>query len=317
MQAFAACLSHTPLHGMFDPTDDVLEEIELAKAKLRAEIAAFDPEVIFLFAPDHFNGFFYDLMPQFCIGTAADALGDFDSLAGRVNVAPEAAACAAFVLAQDVDVAISHHMKVDHGFTEPLRDLFGSLETLPIVPIFINSVAPPFSSCRRARALGEAVGRYASTLDKRALMIGSGGLSHEPPVPQFENAPPELARRLIDGRNPSDEAVAARRHRLLEAARNLTLAQPPSKPLNPEWDHAFIALAATGRADAFDALQDDDITRDAGASAHEVRTWIAALAAVGAGGYYNFQSIYYRAIPEWIAGFSIASASHVEGVERH
>ncbi|WP_404713718.1 3-carboxyethylcatechol 2,3-dioxygenase [Sphingomonas sp. MMS24-J13] len=312
MLAFAACLSHTPLQGMFDPSAEVLDEIEAAKAELRANIVAFEPEIVFLFAPDHFNGFFYDLMPQFCIGTAADALGDFDTLAGKLNVAPEAAQCAASVLAQEIDVAVSHQMKVDHGFTEPLRDIFGSLDTPPIVPIFINSVAPPFASCRRARVMGEAVGRFARGLGKRALMIGSGGLSHEPPVPQIEGAPPEVARRLIDGRNPNDEAVAGRRLRLMDAARNLTLAEPPSKPLNPQWDHAFIAMAATGHADAFDILKDDEITQEAGASAHEVRTWIAALSAVGADAGYDFRSIYYRAIPEWIAGFGVASAKRTE-----
>jgi 2,3-dihydroxyphenylpropionate 1,2-dioxygenase len=312
MQALAACLSHTPLQGIFDPSAEVLEEIDAAKADLRASVMAFAPEIVFLFAPDHFNGFFYDLMPAFCIGTAADALGDFDTLAGEVNVAPEAADCAASVLAHDVDVAVSHCMKVDHGFTEPLRDIFGSLATPPIVPIFINSVAPPFASCRRARALGEAVGRFARGLGKRALMIGSGGLSHEPPVPQIAGAPPELARRLINGRNPSAEAVAARRTRLLDAAHDLTLGRPPSKALNPQWDHAFIKMAASGRADAFDDLRDEEITRRAGASAHEIRTWIAALSAVGADGRYDFRSIYYRAIPEWIAGFGVASAKRVE-----
>ena len=47
-------------------------------------------------------------------------------------------------------------------------------------------------------------------------------------------------------------------------------------------------------------------SRSAGASAHEVKTWVAANAAMNAatGGHYQVQSRYYRAIPEWIAGFA-------------
>ena len=35
------------------------------------------------FAPDHYNGFFYRLMPPFCIGYAAESIGDYDSQVGR------------------------------------------------------------------------------------------------------------------------------------------------------------------------------------------------------------------------------------------
>ena len=32
----------------------------------------FTPDLVVVFGPDHFNGFFYELMPAFCIGTAAE-----------------------------------------------------------------------------------------------------------------------------------------------------------------------------------------------------------------------------------------------------
>jgi len=309
MSVLAACLSHTPLQGHFDPVPAILAEIDEAVAALRTRVAQFDPELVFLFAPDHFNGFFYDIMPQFCIGTAAHALGDFGTLAGPINVASaEAGDCAKFLIAADIDVAVSHRMPVDHGFAGPLKDLFGSLSTPPMVPIFINSVAPPLASCRRARILGEAVGRFAATLGKRVLFIGSGGLSHEPAVPQIATAAPEVAERLINGRNPDEKVATARISRVIAAARRLTEADPTLKPLNPDWDRRFIALAEEGNAKVFDELNDEVIQREAGASAHEVRTWIAALAATGAGHGYKFHSHYYRPIPEWIAGFAVASA---------
>ena len=130
MSVLAACLSHTPLQGHFDPEPAVLAEVEAAVGTLRSRVAAFDPELVFLFAPDHFNGFFYDIMPQFCIATAADALGDFGTLSGPINVASAAAGdCARFLISSDIDIAVSHRMQVDHGFAGPLKDLFGSLST--------------------------------------------------------------------------------------------------------------------------------------------------------------------------------------------
>jgi hypothetical protein len=67
------CLSHTPLVGFVDPPRPVLNEVNMIIAGARARIEAFKPELVVLFSPDHFNGFFYDMMPSFCIGTAARA----------------------------------------------------------------------------------------------------------------------------------------------------------------------------------------------------------------------------------------------------
>ena len=72
MQARLQCLSHTPLKGCFDPEAAIVKEVAGLVDTLRAEVEAFGPEVIYLFWPDHLNGFFLDLMPQFCIGMAAE-----------------------------------------------------------------------------------------------------------------------------------------------------------------------------------------------------------------------------------------------------
>ena len=80
------CLSHTPLHGYYDPAPEIVAEVERAQAAARARVEAFDPELVILFAPDHYNGQFYDLMPAFAIGVEARAIGDFKSLAGPLAV---------------------------------------------------------------------------------------------------------------------------------------------------------------------------------------------------------------------------------------
>ena len=63
-------------------TDSGRIEIEVP----RDRAGSFDPQLIVLLGPDHYNGFFYDVMPPFCIGMAADAIGDFDTAAGPLDV---------------------------------------------------------------------------------------------------------------------------------------------------------------------------------------------------------------------------------------
>ena len=187
------CLSHTPLHGYFDPVPAVLAEVEGVLAQARARVAAFDPELVIAFAPDHYNGFFYDLMPPFCIGAAASAVGDFQSLAGPLDVPRDTAlALAEAVLAADVDVALSYRMQVDHGCALGPEVLTGSLDRYPVIPVFINLVAAPMASCRRARLLGDAIGRFAARSGKRVLVVGSGGISHEPRCPSWPRPAPRM-----------------------------------------------------------------------------------------------------------------------------
>lgn len=303
------CLSHTPLHGYHDPAAEVVAEVERAQAAARARVDAFNPELVVVFAPDHYNGFFYEVMPQFCIGISAHAVGDYNSMAGPLDV-PQgiALALAEAVLEREVDVAVSHRMQVDHGCAQALEVLTGSLARYPTIPVFINSVAPPFASCRRSRLLGSAIGRFLARLDKRVLLVGSGGISHEPPVPEIATATAEVAERLIAGRNPSADARSAREARTIAAAQAFTAGNSGLHPLNPEWDQAFLALLARGELSAVDGMTNNAITRDGGKSAHEIRTWIAAFAALAEAGPYQAAIEYYRAIDEWIAGFAIMQA---------
>ncbi len=312
MPILLECLSHTPLNGYFDPAPDIVAEVEHTHAAARARIAAFDPQLVVVFAPDHYNGFFYDVMPPFCIGASASAIGDFGSLAGQLAVPADIALdLAQAALAADIDVAVSYRMQVDHGCAQALEVLTGALDRYPVVPVFVNSVAPPMASCRRARLLGDSLGRRLARAGQRVLVIGSGGISHEPPVPELAGATDEIAERLIAGRNPSAQSRAAREARTVAAARAFTTGDSPLHALNPEWDRAFLKLLEEGELSALDGFTDTAITRDAGKSAHEVRTWIAAFGALQAYGPYRATLDYYRPIPEWIAGFGAMHARPV------
>ena len=310
MTVHLECLSHTPLLGHLDPAQAVLDEVFAVQRAARDRIAAFAPDLVVVFSPDHFNGFFYNVMPSFCIGTGAHAIGDFDSLAGTLNVPFDlASGCAAALVGDGIDIAVSHDMQVDHGTAYPIEHLLGGIDAYPVIPVFINAVAAPLPTFKRARLLGEAIGRWAYGTGKRVLLVGSGGLSHQPPVPVYAEAPPAV-RLALDGAgyNMSEADRAARTQRTIAAGKAFVQDQHTLHPLNPAWDNGFLYMLQHQNYAALDDVPNDHVSAIAGRSAHEVKAWVAAFAALSAYGPYTASHRYYREIPEWIAGFGGLSA---------
>ncbi|MBF6191584.1 3-carboxyethylcatechol 2,3-dioxygenase [Nocardia sp. CDC186] len=309
MPLAVCCVSHSPLLDLPGPDPELLADIESALDEAARFVRAFDPEVVVVFAPDHYNGFFYKLMPPFCIAAAAAGVGDYGTHAGPLDVPTVLATeLAEAVLAAGVDVAVSLAMDVDHGTVQPLQRLLGSATARPVVPIFVNSVAVPLGPLRRARALGAAVGGHLSTLGKRVLMIGSGGLSHDPPVPALATATGPVRERIVHGGRMTAEQRNARQQRVIEAAREFAAGRGGLQPLNPEWDRRFLRMLDDGRLEEFDDWTNARITAAAGNSAHEVRTWVAAFAALAGQGPYRTTVRYYRSAPALIAGFAVRAA---------
>ncbi len=311
MPAIAQCLSHSPAAGSRPLGAKRDEAFRTAIEDGRRALAEFSPDVVVVFGPDHYNGFFYQLMPQFCLGMRAIGVGDYGTPKGELAVdALNGGELHAWLLGDGFDVAVSHEMYVDHGFTQSLQQLFDRPPAF--IPIFINCVAEPVSSTARSIALGRSVGQFFARRDQKAAFIGSGGLSHDAPLPRLSELDEGARSQFIQWRQLDPQARAAREERTLAAADAFAKGESALRKLNPEWDRAIMDKIASGQWDALAAMKDGDITEQAGRSGHEVRTWLAAFSALDAyeGGHAVEQCIYFDA-PEWIVGFGALRARRV------
>jgi 2,3-dihydroxyphenylpropionate 1,2-dioxygenase len=299
-------LSHTPLLGLNPLPAEVDADLRGALDEAARLVRAFAPELLVVFAPDHFNGFFHDLMPAICIGTEAEAIGDYGTPAGKVNVAgDDALALAKHLIAAGFDPAVSRRMVVDHGVAQPLDLLFGGLDAPPALPIFLNAAAPPaIPTMARVIALGRATARHFAADPRRILFIGSGGLSHDPPIPALDNPDPAMRERIIVRQRATPEQRAQRQARVIQAGRDMGEGRSDRRPLNAVWDQRVMALLEAGEWAALSAIGEEEVVREGGGSAHETKNWVAAFAAAAAAPMATRQR-WYRAIPDLIAGFGV------------
>ena len=176
-------MSHAPYATMTPPASaDAPGGAFMADAaRVARAVAELAPDVVVTIGPDHFHGNFYDMMPPFALGVeSAEGFGDFDTYAGEVPIAGELAwAIHAELSARDFDIALSYHMTLDHGIVQGW-DLICPDKPIPMVPLIVNTAAPPLPSLRRSAALGEALGAALRAWDgpERVLVLASGGLSH-------------------------------------------------------------------------------------------------------------------------------------------
>ncbi len=299
-------ISHTPLLDLNPVPDEANVDLRAALAEAARQVRAFAPELVVMFGPDHFNGFFHDLMPAICIGTEATAIGDYGTPAGRVNVSgADALALAAHLIGAGFDPAVSRRMVVDHGVAQPLQLLFGGLDTPPVLPIFLNAAAPPaIPTIGRVLELGSVVGKYFKGDARRILYVGSGGLSHDPPIPTLDHPDPVVRERITVRHQASPEERSTRQARVIEAGRLMAKGKSGRRELNPQWDQRLMQMLERGDLSAVAGIDEAEIVREGGGSAHEVKAWIAAVAAASTNTLETHQN-WYRAIPELIAGFGI------------
>lgn len=118
-------------------------------AGVSEHLEAVDPDVIVMFDTDHFATFFYDNLPTFAVGIADHTSGPgtdrWPGLPSYDNI-PVEESLARLVhkegIEEGFDLAASLEFGVDHSIVVPLHFLNPGMRR-PIVPIWINGIAPP------------------------------------------------------------------------------------------------------------------------------------------------------------------------------
>lgn len=294
MSTALICASHSPLMYCFAKPPDTWDEIQAAFAQQTQYANAFDPELVFAFGADHFNGFFLKLMPAFCVGTQAHAVGDIGGFEGDIDVPSSIAAEAVdFMRANDIDPAVSSNMTIDHGFSQTISIVLGGLDARPTIPVFINCMAEPYVPFRRSRLMGKAIGRYAATTGKRVLFLGSGGMSHHPRryYPELGDGPEEVTHWQLSGGEDkrslsADEWIERLDVMHHEGAKMIARGErtPTDMRLNEESDRKFLDILLSGDLARFDAWKPETLIETGGIGSMELQTWIAATAAHQAAG---------------------------------
>ncbi|WP_219893449.1 3-carboxyethylcatechol 2,3-dioxygenase [Aquisediminimonas profunda] len=314
MPAELICMGHGGLmnvEALLTPDELAAVKDEIGQA--RAAVHGFVPDLIIQFGNDHNSGFSLKLMPPFLVALRARTLGDFDT-SQKVLAIDEVLArqLVRHLHAEGIDVATSYDALFDHGFTMALDKLFGDREHPPVIPVFTNcggDLRPPL---HRSLALGTAIGQFCASQFSHlnVLFVGSGGLSHDPPLPEFEKSSPSVQQRMIEGVEWTDSSLRERTERVTEAGREHGRGEGALRPLNPEWDREMLAYFGTADLEAVAAQDDLEIVEAGGRGASEIRNWLAAFAALRAyGGHYSVEHEFYRPLPSWITGFAIVHAA--------
>jgi 2,3-dihydroxyphenylpropionate 1,2-dioxygenase len=296
-----AGLSHSPFATLLPPAgpDGPGAAFLREAARLRAAVAALAPDVVVVIGCDHFHGNFYDVLPPFVIGVErAEGFGDYGSTPGVVPVAsPLAWSVHSGLTAAGFDPALSLSLTLDHGIVQGWEMVAPGV---PLVPVVVNTAAPPLPTLPRCRELGLALGdvlREAAT--GRVLVLASGGLSHWLPSNDPRDPALDGQRRaaLIHGRDDVHAFAAAREPKVRALGGN------PAARVNAEWDTWFLDRLADGDLDAVVDLGEEGLEKLAGNGGNEIRTWVVGAAAVGLPARWTA----YEPVPEWVTGMGCAA----------
>jgi 2,3-dihydroxyphenylpropionate 1,2-dioxygenase len=294
--------SMTPPQGPTEPGGTFLADA----ARVARAVDRLAPDAVVVVGPDHFHANFYDVMPPFVLGVEETlAFGDFGTRSGPLPVASSLAwSILDGLTASGFDLSLSYSLTVDHGIVQGY-DMATGGAAIPLVPLVVNTAAPPLPSMERCILLGRALGTAIRRSDfgGRVLVVASGGLSHW--LPSNDPRDPSVvgARRdsVIHGRRDVHAVAAAREPRVRAMGGN------PDARVNSGWDTWFLAQLTTAGPAAIAALGDEALEMNAGSGGHEVRAWLIGQAAVGKPLVWTS----YEPVPEWITGMGIGTTFDV------
>ncbi|MDP2357527.1 MAG: extradiol ring-cleavage dioxygenase [Beijerinckiaceae bacterium] len=200
-----------------------LSEVAVLFAEVERRVAAARPDVMIVFDSDHLNTFFFDNMPTFCIGAAEQTSGPNDLTKMPQYDVPISTGLAHHIyehlVGEGFDLSLTEEFEIDHSILVPLHFITPKMN-VPIVPIFINGLAPPIPRAKRCYALGQAV-RAAVTAwprEVRVAVLASGSFSLEIGGPRISHGQRSGVPDPAWAQHVQDLMMAGKINELLEEA---------------------------------------------------------------------------------------------------
>lgn len=274
-----------------------------ALGRARGRLEQESPDLVLIIGSNHFRGIGLDLMPAFTVGVGeVIAAGEHGTPTGPQCTDPAAAlALCEDLIENGLDMAFSAELLIDHGISHAIQYLVPT--SVPVVAIVVNCFAPPLPTPARTCAFGQALGAAARRLpgDRNVAVIGTGGLSHALPFPDWAAPESDDDRFLVDSWRHGKADWAGNEER----RRRIILSAPPA--INTDFDAEFLnAVAAGEHAALAHRLGNRDLVAAAGNGGNEIRSWIAMCAAVGATA---GEVLAYSPMPEWLTGMAVATVT--------
>ncbi|GAA4330294.1 extradiol dioxygenase [Pigmentiphaga soli] len=316
----AFCMSHAPLAvGAPDaPAPEARRNIEAANAEYRRRLEQARPDLIVAFLDDHFENHFRNLMPALSIGIAPEHSGPAAHMMEvlrfeRPVAVPGDPATAELLLRELIRAGfdLTRMGKVEYGnnLLVPLKLILPGFD-IPVIPIFINVFSPPIPTMRRAYQLGQAVRRIFDASDdgRRVLFMGTGGLSHWPPVwtegsPEHDAFLQRMKRYQTEGRHVAQEDPDIYSDL---AAYETVMASKMQWPLgtshsliNEQWDRRVLAAFERGDVEFLCGMGYQEIDDLGGHGGHEILNWCAVMGAMNGA---PARILAYEPVLEWIGG---------------
>lgn len=298
--ALGVLASHTTLmNTRWDEVDHLprAHAFRDALGDARAAIEAAAADVAVIVGPNHFRGLWLDLMPTFTFGVGdVIAAGEHGTPSGPLPVDTELArSLLAAAVDAGFDPAFSARLQVDHGITHAVQWVVP--DGMPIVPVVVNCLAPPLARLDRCAALGAVLGEAIRSTDgRRVVVIGSGGLSHQLPFPDWRSPDGDddefLVESWVHGRDDWQRYEPRRR--------GIVVAAPPR--IAERFDEDVLAALAAGDGATL-TTWDRRVRDEGGNGAAEVRNWIIASRACGDA---PARTTCYSPMPEWLTGMAVA-----------
>lgn len=171
-------------HVLFPPNgvEAQAERVIAGMMDIRKRIADLKPDVIVLAGSDHLNNFSLAAQITLAVGVSDGftTMGDGTPATTFPGHRAFAEGLARFAEPHGFDLVQMEELKPDHGMSLP-KLIVDPTDTIPVVPVYINSLMPVPPSPRRCFRLGTVLKEmveHERPADERVVVVGTGGLSH-------------------------------------------------------------------------------------------------------------------------------------------